>query len=202
MIITTCQPTPTPQPVRFTVQDYHRLLELGFLREDDHIELIRGELVRMAAKGTAHESCLRRLLRILPKIVGDRATLQCQSPITIALDGEPEPDVAIVKNQEDDYASAHPTPADTLLVIEVADSSLEYDRTVKLSLYAEAKIPYYWLFNVSDRTLEVYSEPAEITPRQFGYLSKRIIPTSGVVQLPQFPEQVLELASIFPNSSQ
>ncbi|MDR5639068.1 Uma2 family endonuclease [Thermosynechococcus sp. JY1334] len=202
MITTTCQPTPTPQPVRFTVQDYHRLLELGFLREDDHIELIRGELVRMAAKGTAHESCLRRLLRILPKIVGDRATLQCQSPITIAFDGEPEPDVAIVKNQEDDYASAHPTPADTLLVIEVADSSLEYDRTVKLSLYAEAKIPYYWLFNVSDRTLEVYSEPAEITPRQFGYLSKRIIPTSGVVQLPQFPEQVLELASIFPNSSQ
>lgn len=155
----------------------------------------------MAAKGTAHEGCLRRLLRILPKIVGDRATLQCQSPITIALDSEPEPDLAIVKNREDDYASAPPTPADTLLVIEVADSSLEYDRTVKLSLYAEAKIPHYWLFNVSDRTLEVYSEPAEITPEQVGYLSKRIVPTKGVVQLLQFPEQVLEIASIFPSGS-
>ncbi len=70
--------------------------------------------------------------------MGDRPTLQCQSPLTIAFDGEPEPDVAIVKTREDDYASAHPTPADTLLVIAVADSSLEYDRPVKLSLYVEA----------------------------------------------------------------
>ncbi|MFN3678205.1 Uma2 family endonuclease [Thermosynechococcus sp.] len=201
MITSAIQPISAPQPVRFTVQDYHRLLELGFLRKDDPIELIRGELVRMAAKETAHESCLRRLLRILPRIVGDRATLQGQSPITIALDSEPEPDVAIVKNREDDSASAHSTPADTLLVIEVAALSLEYDRTVKLSLYAEAKIPHYWLFNVSDRTLEVHSEPAEITPQQFGYLSKRIVPAKGVVQLPQFPKQVLEIASIFPSGS-
>ncbi|URR34559.1 Uma2 family endonuclease [Thermosynechococcus sp. HN-54] len=71
-------------------------------------------------------------MRILPKIVGDRATLQCQLPITIAFDSEPEPDVAIVKNREDDYASAYPTSADALLVIKVANSSLEYDRTVKL----------------------------------------------------------------------
>lgn len=185
------------RPKRFTVQEYHRLAELGFLTEDDHIELIRGELIQMTGNGTAHETCIRRLLRELPVLIQDRATLQCQSPIAIAFDGEPEPDLAIVQNREDDYESAHPTAADTLLVIEVADSSLVYDRTVKLSLYAEASIPHYWLFNVTDRILETYSEPAQITAGQFGYLNRRIIPKTGVVELPPFPEQVLELGSIF-----
>jgi Uma2 family endonuclease len=199
MITTAIKPNQTPHPVRFTVQDYHRLMALGFLGEDDHIELIRGELIQMAAKGTAHETCITRLLRVLLPIVGDRATLRCQSPITLAFDGEPEPDFAIVKNRDDDYESAHPTPAETLLVMEVADSSLEYDRTVKLSLYAEASIPHYWLFNVIDRILETYSEPSQITASQFGYLNKRIIPSTGVVEFPPFLEQVLELASVFPN---
>ncbi len=187
----------TPQPLRLTVTDYHRLAELGFLGEDDHIELIRGELIQMAAKGTAHETCITRLLRVLPPILGQRATLRCQSPITLAFDGEPEPDFAIVQNREDDYETAHPTAADTLLVIEVADSSLEYDRTVKLSLYAEASIPHYWLFNVIDRTLEAYSEPAQITPGQFGYLNRRILTPSSAIALPG-GDQPLSLAQIFP----
>ncbi|MFQ3616012.1 MAG: Uma2 family endonuclease [Cyanobacteriota bacterium] len=182
---------------RFTVQEYHRLVELGFLTEDDHIELIRGELIQMAAKGTAHETCITRLLRVLPLILGHRATLRCQSPITLAFDGEPEPDFAIVKNRDDDYESAHPTPAETLLVMEVADSSLEYDRMVKLSLYAEASIPHYWLFNVIDRTLEAYSEPAEITPEQFGYLNRRIFTSGSAIALP-VGEQTLTLSQIFP----
>ncbi|MEN9279581.1 MAG: Uma2 family endonuclease [Gloeomargarita sp. DG_1_4_bins_134] len=189
----------TPHPVRFTVQDYHRLLELGFLGEDDHIELIRGELMQMAAKGTAHETCVRRLLRQLPWLIQNRATLQCQAPVSLAVDGEPEPDFAIVRNRPDDYATQHPTPEDILLVIEVADSSLDYDREVKLPLYAEAKISDYWLFNLPDSYLESYSEPYQITPGKFGYLNKKIIPRTGVVVLPPFPEQTLELASIFPN---
>lgn len=197
MITTAIQPPQPPQPVRFTVQDYHRLVDLGFLGEDDHIELIRGELIRTAARGTAHDACITRLLRVLLPSIGERATLQCQSPITIASDGEPEPDFAIVQNREDDYASAHPTAKETLLVIEVADSSLEYDRTVKLALYAEAAIPHYWLFNVIDRTLEAYSEPAQITPGQFDYLNRRMVTPSGAIALPM-GEQPLALAHIFP----
>lgn len=197
MITTAIQPTQTPQPVRFTVQDYHRLVDLGFLGEDDHIELIRGELIQTAARGTAHEACITRLLRVLLPSIGERATLRCQSPITLAFDGEPEPDFAIVQNREDDYASAHPTAKETLLVIEVADSSLEYDRTVKLALYAEAAIPHYWLFNVIDRTLEAYSEPAQITPGQFGYLNRRMVTSSGAIALP-VGEQTLALAHVFP----
>ncbi|XQQ07989.1 MAG: Uma2 family endonuclease [Leptolyngbya sp. IPPAS B-1204] len=140
---------------------------------------------------------MTRLLRVLLPIIGDRATLRCQSPITLAFDGEPEPDFAIVQNRKDDYESAHPTSAETLLVIEVADSSLEYDRTVKLSLYAEASIPHYWLFNVIDRYLEAYGEPAEVVPGQFGYLTRRIVPGQEAVALPPFPQEKLALSSIF-----
>jgi Uma2 family endonuclease len=177
--MSTTPSSPATHPKRFTVEDYHRLVELGFLREDDRIELIRGELIEMAAKGTAHETCITRLIRILLPLVDEQATLRCQSPITLAVDGEPEPDFSIVQNREDDYATAHPTAEETLLVMEVADSSLDYDRTVKLSLYAEAKIPVYWLFNLPDRCLEIYSEPAVIGS-EFGYLNRRIVTTGPV----------------------
>ena len=192
------QNTLIAQPKRFTVQDYHRLVELGFLGEDDHVELIRGELIQMAAKGTAHETCITRLLRVLPRLIGDRATIRCQSPITLSFDGEPEPDFLIVQNREDDYAMAHPTPAETLWVIEVADSSLDYDREVKLPLYAEAQIRDYWLFNLPNRYLEAYSEPSQITSGQFGYLNRRIVPVEGTIALPPFPEQTVSLDRIFP----
>lgn len=148
---------------------------------DDHVELIRGELIQMAVQGSAHATCITRLLRVLLPILGQRAMLRCQSPITTAVDGEPEPDLAIVQNREDDYETAHPTAAETLLVIEVAASSPQYNRTVKLSLYAEAGIPHYWLFNVVDRTLEAHSEPAQVTQGQFGYLNRRIVTPSSPI---------------------
>lgn len=188
----------TAQPKRFTVQEYHRLVELGFLSEDDHIELIRGELIQMAAKGAAHETCMTRLLRILPPLVGDRATIRCQSPITLWFDGEPEPDFSIVQNRDDDYATQHPTPQETLLVIEIADSSLNYDREVKLPLYAEAQISDYWLFNLPDRYLEAYSDPYQITLGQFGYLNRRIVTAEQSIALPSFPEITLQVASVLP----
>ena len=189
------------QPKRFTVNEYHRLGELGFLQEDDHIELIRGELIQMAAKGVAHETCIRRLLRQLPLLLNNRATLQCQAPIALSFDGEPEPDFAIVRNRADDYATGHPTPEDTLLVIEVSDSSLDYDRDVKLPLYAEANIRDYWLFNLPDQYLEAYSEPYQIRVGQFGYLNRRIVPADGAIALPPFLEQELELPLIFSDAS-
>jgi Uma2 family endonuclease len=189
------------QPKRFTVDEYHRLAELGFLHEDDHVELIRGELIQMAAKGTAHETCIRRLFRQLPLLVRDQATLQSQAPITLSFDGEPEPDFAILRNRVDDYAEQHPTPEDILLVIEVADSSLSYVRDVKLPLYAEATIQDYWIFNLLDGYLEAYSEPYQIAAGCFGYLNRRIVTIDGAIAVPPFPEQILQLAAVFPNAS-
>jgi Uma2 family endonuclease len=98
----------------FTLEEYHQLTEIGFFKEDNHIQLINGELIEMVSKGRARETCLRNLLRELPKIIGDRGTLQSQAPIIIPPKSEPEPDFAIIKNRDDDYLSFH---------IEVVDAS-------------------------------------------------------------------------------
>lgn len=186
------------QTKRFSLKEYHQLTELGFFHEDDHIELINGKIIQMVAKGTAHETCLRRLLKELPKLIGDRATLQSQAPITIPPNSEPEPDFAIVRNRTDDYLSAHPSPSDVLLVMEVADSSLSYDQDVKIPLYAQAGIAYYWIFNLFDNHLECYSEPYQDSQGKYGYLNKRIVLDKMAIALPYFPDLSLDLSRVFP----
>jgi Uma2 family endonuclease len=188
------------QAKRFTLAEYHKLAELGFFGEDDHIELINGEIIQMVAKGKAHETCLRKLLKELPRLVGDRATLQSQAPIILLPNSEPEPDFAILKNRSDDYLFGHPEPADTLLVIEVADSSLNYDRDVKIPLYAKAGIADYWIINLGDNYLEYYSEPYQDNQGKYGYLNKRIILPNQVISLPCFPDLSLDLNKVFPQN--
>ncbi|RUT10056.1 hypothetical protein DSM106972_005510 [Dulcicalothrix desertica PCC 7102] len=186
------------QAKRFTLDEYHKLAEIGFFHEDSRIELIKGEIIQMAAKGKAHETCLRRLLKELPKLVGGRATLQSQAPVTLPPNSEPEPDFAIVKNSSDDYFSGHPTPEDVLLVMEVSDSSIDYDQDVKLPLYAEAGIFDYWIFNLADNQLECYSEPYQDNQGKYNYRNKRIELPSQTVKLPCFPDLSIDLNKIFP----
>ncbi|MBE9052934.1 Uma2 family endonuclease [Nostocales cyanobacterium LEGE 11386] len=186
------------QTKRFTLNEYHRLTELGFFPEDDHIELINGEIIQMVSKGKVHATCLRKLLRELPKIVGDRATLQSQAPITLPPNSEPEPDFAIVKNRDDNYLSSHPVSVDILLVMEVADSSLAYDQDVKIPLYAQAGISDYWIFNLFDNHLECYSEPYLDNQGKYGYLNKRIVLSNQLIALPCFPDLSLDLSRVFP----
>lgn len=189
------------QAKRFTLDEYHRLTELGFFHEDERIELINGEIIQMVAKVTAHETCLRNLWKQLPKLIGERATLQSQAPITLPPNSEPEPDFAIVQNKDDNYLSAHPSPADVLLVMEVADSSLNYDQDVKISLYAQAVISDYWIFNLLDNHLECYSEPYQVNNGKYGYLNKRIVLSNQVIALPCFPDLSLDLYKVFPSKS-
>ena len=183
---------------RFTIAEYHRLIEIGFFREDDRVELIRGQLIQMAAKGRAHETCNRKLLRVLPRLLSDRATLQNQSPITLPNDGEPEPDFAILRNRADDYLSAHPNPEDVLLVIEISDSSLAYDQDTKLKAYAEANIQNYWIFNLIEMVLEMYGEPYRKSESEFVYRVKRLASANESVTLPHFSELQLDLSIVFP----
>jgi Uma2 family endonuclease len=186
------------QVKRFTLDEYHRLGELGFFHEDDRIELIKGEIIQMSAKGTAHEVCISKLLRELIVLLGDRATLRCQSPIILPNDSEPEPDFSLVQNSPDDYLLAHPQPANVLLVIEISDSTLNYDQNVKLPLYAEAGISDYWIFNLFDNQLETYSEPYQSSQGKYGYKNKRIILPNQMVTLPCFPDLTLDLVRVFP----
>lgn len=196
------QPVKPVKPVkRFTIAEYHRLTELGFFGEGDRVELIKGELVNMAAKGTARSVCETRLERQLFKLLGERATLRGQQPIILPDDSEPEPDRAIVQNRPDDYLSSHPTSADILLLIEVADSSLNYDKQVKLPLYAEAGISDCWIFNLLEICLECYSEPYQNSQGKFGYRVKRIFLPDETVVLPTFADLSLDLSKVFPPSS-
>lgn len=183
---------------RFTIAEYDRLAELGFFSEDERVELIRGEIIYMVSKGTAHSVCETRLERELYKLVGERATLRGQQPIIIPDFSEPEPDRVIVKNRDDDYLDAHPSPADILLLIEIADSSLKYDQEDKLSIYAEADICDYWIFNLVDNCLECYSEPYHDVQGKFGYRRKLIYLPNESVNLPCFLDLSLDLSKVFP----
>ncbi|MBE9210562.1 Uma2 family endonuclease [Nostoc sp. LEGE 06077] len=183
---------------RFTTSEYHRLTELGFFAEDDRVELIKGKIIEMAAKGTPHSVCETLLFRELIKLIDENALIRSQQPIIISDNSEPEPDLAIVRNVDDDYLSAHPSPSDVLLLIEVSDSSLEYDQETKLSIYAEARIPDYWIFNLVDNFLECYSEPYQSSQGQFGYRRKIIFLPNESVNLPRFNDLALDLSKVFP----
>jgi Uma2 family endonuclease len=183
---------------RFTVTEYHRLAELGFFEEDERVELIKGEIIQMAAKGKSHSTFNRRLIRELTQLLGNRATLQNQDPISIPPNSEPEPDLAIVRNRADDYFIHHPKPSDILLVIEISNSTLKYDREVKLPLYAEAGISDYWIFNLIKYCLECYSQPYQDSQGNFDYRRKLILLPNESVKLPSFPDLVLDLSKVFP----
>ena len=183
---------------RFTIAEYHRLAQLGFFEDNDRVELIKGEIIQMAAKGTPHSVCETRLERELYKLVGDRATLRGQQPITLSNNSEPEPDRVIAKNRDDDYLANHPSPSDILLLIEIADSSLKYDQEEKLPIYAEANISDYCIFNLVDNYLECYSEPYQALQGKFGYRRKFIYLPNESVNLSCFPNLVVDLSKVFP----
>ena len=142
---------------RFSVDDYEQMIEVGILREDDRVELIRGEIVEMSPIGGPHNACLNRLIRLSRRQLGDDVYLQIQGPIRLPDDGEPQPDFAVVQVGFDERRP--PTTAFVLLVGEVADSSLEYDRNTKLPLYAAAGIPEAWLFNLVAYRIERHTDP-------------------------------------------
>jgi Uma2 family endonuclease len=145
---------------RFTVDDFYRMAQAGILTEDDRVELIEGQVVEMAPIGSGHASRVARLTHLFGRGVGDRALVWVQNPIRLSEFSEPQPDVTLLRPRGDYYAQAHPGPADVLLVVEVADSSVVYDRQTKLLLYARAGIPEVWLEDLTRNVIEVYRSPS------------------------------------------
>jgi Uma2 family endonuclease len=143
----------------FSVDEYHRMLETGILSETDHVELIEGEIIKMSPIGSRHVACVNRLNGLLNRKAGQDVIVSIQNPIRLDDYSEPEPDIALVKPRDDFYAQSLATAADLLLIIEVADTSVELDRRVKLPLYARAGIPEVWLANLPEDRVEAQSEP-------------------------------------------
>jgi Uma2 family endonuclease len=141
-----------------TVDEYHRMGEAGILTDDDRVELIEGELVAMAPIGSEHVAATNALTHLLVLAVGDRGIVSVQNPVRLTRRSEPQPDFAVLKPR-DDYRTALPRPEDTMLAVEVANTSLDYDRKVKLALYARSGIPEVWIVNLAAMEVEVYRSP-------------------------------------------
>ncbi len=150
----------------FTVDEYHRMAESGILDEDDRVELIEGEIIKMSPTGSRHAACVGRLNRLLNRQLGDRAIVRVQDPILLSDLTEPEPDLALLRPREDFYSSGHPRPEDVLLVIEVAETSLNIDRNAKMPLYALSGIPEAWVVDLLGEKIVTYSRPGSGTYRE------------------------------------
>lgn len=142
----------------FTVAEYDRMGETGILTEDDRVELVEGEIIEMSPIGKRHAACVGRLTNLFGRLLAERTIVWVQNPIVLNDYSEPQPDVALLRRRDDFYERSLPTPDDVLLVIEVADTTIEYDRQIKIPLYARAGIAEVWIVNLVDEQIEVYAE--------------------------------------------
>ncbi len=145
----------------FTIDEYHQMAEAGILHEDDRLELVHGEIIQMSPIGNYHAAVVRRLNTLLSPLVAPQAIVDVQNPVKIGDHSEPEPDIMVLPFRDDYYASTGVTPADVLLLVEVSDSTLRYDRNTKIPLYAAAGIREVWILDVNKQQLEVYRQPNE-----------------------------------------
>jgi len=147
---------------KFTTEQYHLMHEAGVFAEGDRLELINGEITEMSPIGRKHAACVARLTKVFELKLGDRTIIWSQNPIRLVDNSEPQPDLAILKLRSDFYEDSLPIPTDILLIIEVADSTLTYDRETKMPLYASAGIPEMWLFDLNRKIIEGYSQPSAL----------------------------------------
>jgi hypothetical protein len=175
---------------RFTREEYHRMVEVGILGQRDRIELIRGEIVEMSPIGRRHKAFVANLNRLLVVRLAGRAIVWVQSSIALAEDTEPEPDLVVLRPGALSYKERDAWAEDVLLLIEVADSSLAYDRSTKLRLYAEAGIPEYWIVDCASEAIDVHRGPG---PDGYRDVARAV----GTVTLQAFPDVELPTAEIF-----
>jgi Uma2 family endonuclease len=174
----------------FTADEFERMVEAGVFRPDERLELIRGDIVEMSPVGPGHGACVASLNKRFVIGLGDRAVVWIQSSARVAFDSVPEPDLALLRPRS--YRRANPTPEDIRLVVEVADTSLRYDRTAKLRLYARAGIAEYWVVSVDDEWLEIYR-----SPEGDGYRESRRLQRDTTIAPLAFPDVVITVAEIF-----
>ena len=149
---------------RFTVHEYHRMAEAGILHEDDRVELIDGEIVEMSPIDGRHVNCVGRFTRVLSLFVGERYLVNVQSPVRLDERREPQPDIALVEDRE--YGRSLPGPEDVVLLVEISETSLAYDRDTKLPLYARAGVGEVWIVDLAKGIVERYTKPSEADYRQ------------------------------------
>ena len=177
-----------PRERRFTVDEYYRMAETGIIGRDERVELIDGRIVAMNPIGSPHAWCVKRVNRIFTRF-GDRVILSVQDPLHLDDNGEPEPDIVVLR--PDAPEDRHPGPEDVLLIVEVADTSLAYDRGTKAPLYARHCIPELWIADLGSERVEIYREPSPT-----GYRVVRVF-GRGELLTPMFaPDFTVEVDAI------
>jgi Uma2 family endonuclease len=176
---------------RFTTAEYMRMGEAGVLGEDDRLELIEGEILELAPIGYGHAACVRRLTSLFSRLLGGSVQVSVQNPIDLGERTQPQPDLVLLRPRGDFYSSAHPTPSDVLLLVEVAETSGEYDRQIKLPLYAQSGVDEVWLVDLRQRRVIVYREPSERS-----YRTAQIFQSSDALSSATFPALVVTVADI------
>lgn len=181
-------------PHRFTVEEYHRMAEAGILGEDDRVELLEGEIVDMPPIGSEHAGTVNRTLAHLFAVLPPgRCLVSVQNPLRLDARNEPVPDLLCLRPRQDAYTRSHPGPEDVLLLIEVMQSSRDYDRRVKLPLYARFGIPEVWLLDLPAERLEVHRDPGPA-----GYRAVEAVARGGVAKALLVPELALDPADLLP----
>jgi Uma2 family endonuclease len=177
---------------RITVEEYEVMYEAGVFKPDEQLELINGEILKVAPMNAPHMAHVARLSRIFIETLGRKATVFTQLPVVLSEDSEPEPDLSILRWRSDDYFSAKPSAQDVYAIIEVASTSLVYDRRVKLPLYARAGVPEVWIVKVQERELEVYRNP-----KGEDYAERQILQPTDRISLLAFPDVEIPLSEVF-----
>ncbi|MEO6457616.1 MAG: Uma2 family endonuclease [Chloroflexia bacterium] len=180
----------------FTVEEYHRMAETGIISDDERVELIEGEIWRMSPIGSRHAACVNRLTKLIERFAGDSAIVSVQNPVLLYDDSEPEPDVALLRPRNDFYAGGHPGAHDVLLIVEVADTSQEKDRKVKVPLYMRAGILEVWLVDLVNSVVEVYMQSANET-----YEAARIYERGEYVEAETIPGLRLRVDEVLGEQS-
>jgi Uma2 family endonuclease len=175
----------------FSVAEYYKMAAAGVFTEDDRVELIEGEIVEMSPTGSRHAACVGRLTELLGQLVAGKAIVWVQNPVQVSDYSEPLPDVALLKRRDDFYAQANPQPPDVLLIIEVADSTVEYDRNIKMPLYARAGIPEVWLVNLPKETVEIYAAPLGGEYREI-----RLVKRGEVLSAKSIPNLTIDASAV------
>ena len=176
---------------RFTVSEYHQMAQAGILGEDDRVELIDGEVTEMTPIGRRHAATVKRLTRIFVVTFGDDAIVGVQDPVVLSEYTEPQPDLALLRPRPDYYASGHPTPEDIFLLVEVAETSADLDRRVKVPRYARSGIPEVWLVDLEQETVTIYHDPTSE-----GYRAARVVRRGDQLAPAAFPDRPMAVADI------
>ncbi|NBV45260.1 MAG: Uma2 family endonuclease [Planctomycetia bacterium] len=178
---------------RVTIDDYHRMAAVGILGADDRVELLDGEVFDMSPIGSLHAALVRALARWLAEVAGERAIVAVQDPLRLDGASEPQPDITLLHPRSDFYASAHPGPADAILIVEVAETSLAYDLGVKVPLYARHGIPEVWVIDAATRTTHRF-----LNPTAEGYAEQCAVPAHGPLGCAALGGTSRSLAAILP----